>query len=612
MKAAVVIRTLIAIILVGASSWVSWQLTPDRFVQADTQATITIEQPDGVNDMVGEGDDFATTVLGDPWDMSQSTDVIPVNDYPNASFSGGVFSYNLPTSMFGGVPLLLPAGSQVDAGKIGIKYPIAASRYRWLSLRMKQPAGTTFQVNWEFDRVYNPDGRTQRITAPTSGWQTYVIDLATYPKGAGNWTGNVVGLYLESFASSGNQISIDWARLTATNPAGNKLQIAWSGLSAPSSTVDFYLDSDTSGCDGTLIYTKTNASASGSFDWVSAGTHQAAPANVAPGAYYVCAKVGGSPAGYSSGRLRVNQAPIVQITQPSFTSGADYATDAGNAWDMNDAADLRAIVNGVASVQGGTLAATAYTTNGGDVQVYLQTPGGAPIDVSRYYYLTYRLKVDYPYLFYVDKGQFTRIFWGRNPTTETQSQLVYAFPGWQTYTVDLRTLGISNGGPAWAAANWTLFRFDPIANATGQNATFYMDDIRLTGDERADGYADIQWQLTDPDTTATTMQLYYDTNRSGFNGTLITTLSLTNGQHAIAASAPASAGSGAPNTATALTPRIYLPLVARNDHPACTGACYTWYTSSVPAGSYYLYTCVDDGDNQVCRYSDTPLIVSHS
>jgi len=55
-----------------------------------------------------------------------------------------------------------------------------------------------------------------------------------------------------------------------------------------------------------------------------------------------------------------------------------------------------------------------------------------------------------------------------------------------------------------------------------------------------------------------------------------------------------------------------LPFVASNYHPPCAGACYSWKTSALPAGTYYLYACLDDGDNhRVCRYSDTPLVVSH-
>jgi len=39
--------------------------------------------------------------------------------------------------------------------------------------------------------------------------------------------------------------------------------------------------------------------------------------------------------------------------------------------------------------------------------------------------------------------------------------------------------------------------------------------------------------------------------------------------------------------------------------------CLTWNTSGVPEGEYYIYGCLADGVNQVCRYSDVPVLVSH-
>ena len=54
---------------------------------AEPQATITITQPDGVDDVVGNGDDFATTVLGDPWDMSEYTDIPALHGVPGGTIT---------------------------------------------------------------------------------------------------------------------------------------------------------------------------------------------------------------------------------------------------------------------------------------------------------------------------------------------------------------------------------------------------------------------------------------------------------------------------------------------------------------------------------------------
>jgi hypothetical protein len=68
-------------------------------------------------------------------------------------------------------------------------------------------------------------------------------------------------------------------------------------------------------------------------------------------------------------------------------------------------------------------------------------------------------------------------------------------------------------------------------------------------------------------------------------------------------------GAGAPLAATdSLTYTVFLPTVLAN---YCQGSCYAWDTRAIPAGTYYVYACVNDGYNQPCRYSETPLIISH-
>ncbi len=548
--------------------------------------------------------------------MSEQSDVLLWNDFPNASINNGVFSYNLPPSFWAGVPLLLPSGNQVDVGKIGALYPIDTTRYHWLSFRIKQPAGSSVLALWNFGKTVTDDAYIQGIQVTSSDWQTYVIDLRTYPKGKGTWTGQVLGLHLQSNAPSGSQVSIDWTRLTADNPANNSLNISWSGLAA---SADFYLDTDKVGCDGTLITTTVTAP-SGSYSWRQpvkkndpAKDYIASPSNVAPGNYYVCAKSGSNVLGWSDGQVSINQSPIFRFTKPSFTGGPDYATDAGNPWDMNDATDLYRTEDGAVSFQSGVMAFTVAATQD-DPQVFLNVPDSDPIDSSRYHYLTYRLWVNYPYLYYTDKGQFSRVYWGEGHDIQSQSQLIYVFPDWQTYTVDLRSIPLTSLARAWTSANWGRFRLDPISNPqrpTGINVTFYIDDVKLTGDTQADTYADIQWQMADPDTSVTTATLYYDTDQSGLNGALFASLRLTNGEHLAQAISPVVNINVSIQGTGELTQTVFLPLVARNYHPPCTGACYTWDTSALPTGTYYLYACLDDGHNQACCYSETPLIISH-
>lgn len=585
--------------------WAGSCFDRDKLVLAEPQATITITQPDGVDDVVGEGDDFATTVLGDPWDMDQPTDVLALHGLPNGVINDGLLSYTVQSNPSEVSLLFYGFVDAMNVGKLGSNYPIDADHYRWLSFRIWQPAGN-IQIRWHHAKAFEPWGITGYLSpSPTDGWYTYVVDLKTVSKGRGSWEGQVLGLYIISSAPQGTQVKIDWCRLTADNPFDNSQEIAWSGLSPTGNIVNFYLDADHTGCDGPLIHTELNAEGSGSFTWHQSASGVAAPANVAPGDYYVCAKVNGSFAGRSSGQLTVNYTPIIHFIQPGITSGEDYATTAGNPWDMTDTADVLDVKNGSYSVNDGTLAVTV-PGSASDVQVYLNVP--TAIDSDRYYYLTYRLWFDYDYD-WVDVGQVARVFWGRRSNVETMSTLIYDFPGWQTYTIDLRSTDLVFG-PEWNAADWTVFRMDPIANNTGQSVTFYIDDAKLTGDEEADYFADIVWQVSDPDTSVTTMRLYYDTSQSGLDGTHIATLTLTDGQQTNLAM-PIAITPPSLEATSELSHTIFIPTVSRNWCEPCTGACYTWSTYDIPAGTYYLYACLDDGYNELCRYSERPLHVSH-
>jgi len=317
MKATTVFQVLTLSALVIASWCAGERLNSGASSLARPQAIITITQPDGVDDVVGEGDDFATTVLGDPWDMNQQTDVLALHGLPGATISNGILRYTSQSSA-SEVPLLCRGlVGAMDVGKIGVNYPIDTDRYRWLSFRIMQPAGSSIQIRWHYAKSSTPYAVAQHIPVTTSDWHTYVIDLETVPKGNGDgatdWEGQVLGLYIVSFVSPGSQVSIDWVRLTADNPTGNSLSIAWSGLDSAGATVNFYLDSDQTDCDGALIHTEENASARGSFTWQQPSSGVASPSNVAPGDYYVCATVNGELAGYSAGLLTVNRAPVINF-----------------------------------------------------------------------------------------------------------------------------------------------------------------------------------------------------------------------------------------------------------------------------------------------------------
>ncbi len=607
-----VIQILTSSALIISACLVRWHFGHNASTLAETEVIITIEQPNGGANTVGNGDDFATTVLGDPWDMSEPSDLLGRHHLPDATISNGELSLTAEDDR-SLIKVLFPGKEgMVDVGNVGMNYPIDTSVYRWLSFRMYHPAAD-FKIKWFYGRYGDNDrpwAETEKMAA-TAGWHTYVIDLESAPikntsGGATGWEGMVPALDILSLAPTGSQVKIDWVRLTADNPTDNALDISWSGLRPVPDNLKFHLDTDTAGCDGPPIYSEGNLSTSGYFRWQQSGDGIASPANVAHGDYYVCARTDGTIAGYSSDQLTVNRSPIIHFTQPSYTSGNDYATETGNAWDMSDAADVDHVVQSSYKISEDVLVVT-IPDGSLDSQVHLNVPD--PIDSDRHYYLTYRLLFDYPFGRSA-VGQNNRIFWGRLPNTETTSGLLYVYPGWMTYTIDLRSMPLYDG-PIWETADWTLFRMDPIGqNKTGDELTVYIDDVKLTGDEEADAFSNIKWQLTDPDTSVTTMTLYYDDDQADRDGTHVATLSLTDGEKtnrttsATEPSIPLHATEG-------LSETIYLPLVTRRYVTPCSGACYTWFTEDISPGAYYLYACIDDGHNRFCRYSETPLQIHH-
>ena len=228
MKMIFVVRVLMLVTLVAVMGRPDWRADPGDIAQAQSNAPAFAINASGI---VGEGDDFATTVLNDAWDMNEISDAMPWYDLTNVSVSGGVLSYNLPPQ-WPGIPLLAP-GTQVGAGKSGGAFPINADYYHWLSFRIMQPAGSFVRVRWHtaIGWQWEPYASTNNISVATSDWQTYVIDLKTYPTIAGTatWTGQIFGLYLDSYppygSPDGSQVSLDWARLTADNPSTNNLMI---------------------------------------------------------------------------------------------------------------------------------------------------------------------------------------------------------------------------------------------------------------------------------------------------------------------------------------------------------------------------------------------------
>lgn len=591
----------VALLLV-MSSLLLLSRRPVSFARPSIAPAITITQPDGINDVVGEGEDFATTVLGAPWEMNSS----PYPDFPTVmgSFDRGSFSvsggiWDAYTLNYDPGVMIHPTGLAQPVMKDGSRFPIEASKYHLLSFRMySSGSGHVAYVYWFYDSTYSKYAWTTLI--PVSlGWKTYVIDLETYPLGGthgggSGWDGLVKGLRIDPVAQGSNvNIKFDWIRLsTATSQS---IPITWSGLSPSNATVELYIDDDNAGYDGTKIAHIPNAGASGTFNWGTSLTYYGAglpyplPSAFEPGDYYIYAIVNGSPAGYSSGPLTINQAPMVEIARPSRTSGEDYATTVvGNPWDMNGSPDI-ASTGHIAWSQysGGVYDATSDSS--GDPGLTLNV--SSAIDSNRYRYLTFRMLLDGAQD--IGGGWVARALWwaGGGPEGAAATLDIVVYEGWQTYTLDL-TQALLAYGPSWDSDNWTTFRLDPHEVAASR--TFHLDYVLLTANDQADAYFNIAWSVSDRDIDDSfTTNLYYDSDTDWDNGkTFIVQLPV----------------SPSPPAGPYL---VYLPLAFKDYGASTSSLGYSWDTSVVSAGTYYLWVEITDGYNTTRWVSESPVVISH-
>jgi hypothetical protein len=151
------------------------------------------------------------------------------------------------------------------------------------------------------------------------------------------------------------------------------------------------------------------------------------------------------------------------------------------------------------------------------------------------------------------------------------------------------------------------FRFDPTE--VPSEAQIYVDYILLTADNESDTYFDIKWNCTDPDSSDLQVSLYYDNDNQGYNGSQIAELSVSPSLNVfVDVDGPSQ---NAPSFTEAAY-SVFLPLIESGYSTPCTGQCYTWITSAIPEGTYYIYAQIKDGHNTTKLYSETPLIITHS
>jgi hypothetical protein len=567
-------------------------------------AAITVTSPSSV-ETVKAADDFATAAFQDPWDMNQQTDlgwfIFDVisgskSNLTSISFSNGIFS----ASAINNDPQISVLETGVTGtcllGKIGTNYKINADTYKMLAFRMKLNTSHNSLLFWSRNTIYKNLSQSGAFGV-SSGWGIYVVNIpslgATALTGSKiTWNGSIDSLRYDPVPVKAN-INIDWIRLVK-NDGSLYHTITWTGNTG---NVDIYLDNDKSEGNGTLGKVAANVSGTSYSLFVGA---------LSPGFnYYVGIKPSsGGAMSYSSGYYRVNDIPTLVFTSPSEEGGNDFATvELGNAWDMNSTSDL----DGYANLSGtptittinavdragsslNNLKVLKGTNKAGsrDPILYLlwfADGRGVSTKINSSKYRILVLKIGLPGNWDLVGGSVARVFWhvqgefvGNIEKMNQSADIIVRHKSGSKVTMDtiiadMKNLPLEGSGTYISKTGWSGnidgFRLDPHEFKTSK--TFYIDEVKLAAFERADESYVFRWQYTDsnsPDNS--TLSLYYDSNDSGFNGTLIKSgLNPASGQ-------------------------------------------YTWNTSTMADGTYYIYATYSDGTNSNKTYARWPIVIDHT
>ena len=521
-----------------------------------------------------EADDYASVVLRNPWDMNERRDIGWEENFVGTSITvdKGVWKgtlkdpggYILP--LFPGFPGSLfpePLDGDKTLPKLGIDHPIDSSKYYMLSFKYKHSSRSSFTVLWNADTTdqYWPDASQMGasfdgfytpkagISYPNNSWVVYSFDMknlkTSFDQVKGSWSGDIVALRLDPSISApaGSKLEFDWVRLVdpSTSP---DITVSWNSSSLPySKTIQIYMDSDNSGYDGAPMKTFANNADPGSYTFNSG--------ILPPGTYYFYVQVNYGTdyskairSGYSAA-VTITSTPSGYFTSPTTISGKDYATtELGNPWNMDTAADVSNLPGSnwsddwrqytSSSFVNGIFQAVAVPGMAGhtetDVQVHLNVSPTKKIDTSKYRYLTYRIAADTSQFNnlhdMIEKGFVSRpVYWDLGLFGDgghTKAHVL--FEDYHTYTIDLWKDGINEAGRKWKDnRELSHLRIDPLE--TSVNNWFFLDWVMLTTENYVEGNkADIGWVIENTSSTTLTTSLYYDTDDTGYNGKLITTI----------------------------------------------------------------------------------------
>lgn len=525
--------------------------------------TITLTSPNNVT--IAESDDYATQVLGDPWDMNSISDLNWPHDLSNISASNGIWRAN-PTSNQGASVHLIyqsfPNAYSYMGEKDGVNYPVDANRYSRLWVRMSSDIENV-SLLWFFKHYQYDSSGNSNFLQVKPGWRIYSVDLRQNNSGgSGTWTQNgpYEGLRFDlPWFGPGNNVQIDWMRLTPDT--GQSVNIAWTYQGSASNRVKLYLSYSPNATEGNEYQIADVAASSNQYNWSTTG--------VAPGTYYIHAEMNG--AWSSSGPLHVNTAPVARVDAPGPLSGEDYA-QARLAAAWQGCGQFPRFIN-VSTQQCGPDVMQGASTNNDPQAFWLLRNDSNPIDTNRYHYVNVRYMVAPPAVRpWSPFNAGARLLWSNDTVDHTTNLVLTPYNEWLQTAWDMRQVPMIDGQTGWGGTVQTL-RFDPHEqdDAYGQPDAlpqfFQIDKSHVTSEPISGPGTIVRWT---PMQGSGSVDIYRDNNKTGFDGTLV------------ASNVPFAQGY------------------------------YAWDTAALPNGTYWVYLVSRDGYNQSRFYGMAPLVVDHA
>ena len=548
-------------------------------------ATLTITAPPVGSSTISAGNDYATQVIGDAWDMNNPQDIDTDESVGQSSqsISGGVFSIVDGSSgcNTGFFPLFMGYGSQTVTTARGPLFPIDTTVYRYLTMKIKATGGAVPQTT---QILFFQDGdgtgaassyANNQSLAPNQ-WSYLTWDLYTQTSSQ-PWTAlpHVEGIEVVPCNGGSPNIQVDWIRLTAPTSAGQSYTVAWTDSGTPTSYTITAVDPDGA----------RYQFASG----ISGTSYSADFSRLAPGNYQIEVKRADNSAALSNGVVHVNFVPQVNISAPSVRGeqSKSYAITAqGGQWAVPmSATDFRSVVDFTNVTYSNPSYPGSFSgrpTNS-DPEFIMQTTGH-PIDANLYRSACFTQEVFGARS--IGLGSVARLFWGPNTNTvgvSTTTDIIlgnglveYCLPD----LADVSRVPLVSGSPTPWAGNMNYFRMDPDewTPAGGCNTPQTCHDVRLDSIilapfATANPAYTIQLTITDPDYVAGgSIQIFLDPDKTFGNGNEIgiATVPYTIGSYTLVA----------------------------DQH--------------VPNGTYNLVLLADDGSNAVAQYAGGKIVTNNA